>query len=141
MTGQAAIGFRYLAVKVNTPESLEVVFVILALFAGGMITFREKGRNYMLRSYDNAPTHAHVYKDGKDVWHFALYRHNHRLDPVLAGPEAKDDLIQALENLLSAMANEARWHKPHCPPALSNGSDFVVRFEFDKAGADGGGTA
>lgn len=111
------------------PKSLEVVFVVLSLAAGGFITLREKGCNYGIRRYRSAPTRAHVYKDYDGVWHCCLYRGDHRVDPVLSANGGRSP-CDALNALVTAMGAEAHWGSLDAAPSEPNGNDFVAELRF-----------
>jgi hypothetical protein len=120
----------------HIPERLDTLFVVLSLLIGGGITLLDKGQNYMERKYKHAPTCAHVYRDGAGLWHYALYRDNHRRDPVLIG--GGEDAAKAAEKQLGEtmrqMASAAGWAVPVCTTERPSGNDFIVDFKFVASG-------
>ena len=128
------------------PRSLNFALMALALVAGGMITNAEKDRNYLIEGRKAIPTHAHVYLDAADKWHFVIYSDRHRLDPVLKVPEndrtvgtgsvsGRADLESALQTTVEDLYQAAGWGKPHLRwPDESPTRDFIVEIPPDRAG-------
>lgn len=97
------------------PHELVVVAVLLALVGGGWLSFREKPYNHYVEKHVRVPSQAHIYRDGKDAWRFALYEEIHRQDPILlrahdtADGEYPERLKEQFEQYISEMGRAAEW--------------------------------
>jgi glycerophosphoryl diester phosphodiesterase len=91
------------------PVGVTVFVVFLTLGFSGLLSWREKPPNPLVGSGRSAlPTHAHVYH-AYGAWHFVLYRHRHRLDPVVPGRTQGGRLKVAFQGSVKKMAAEAGW--------------------------------
>lgn len=85
-TATVAAMLAYESLFVDRPElseGLTAVLVLLAFVAGGLLNYYEKAHNYLIEKRVQPPTQVRIYRDGRDVWRFAL----HRQDPVLLGSD------------------------------------------------------
>jgi hypothetical protein len=101
------------------PDELEAASILLALAAGGLLSYFEKSHNYLIEKHVRPPSHVRIYADGLGIWRFAFYRDIHRQDPVLLAPHDPStaprnggfppELKARFEKLVEAMAADAKW--------------------------------
>lgn len=104
------------------PRVLTFLLMASVFIACGLITNYEKNHNYLIESNQSLPTHAHIYKDGNNLWHYVIYRHRYRLDPVLGadpspvpGGDANaslDTIRTRVEADVKSMYQAAGWGQP-----------------------------
>ena len=133
--------------KSPAPPSTLTFLVVVTIFIGcGLITNYEKDHNYRVERSEqnerkNLPTKAHVYRDAKGFWHYAIYCEHHRLDPVIhhnateaTEAERSRALVrQKVEDVVKSMCQTAGWGEPAFDwQSYNEESELIIQFS-DKA--------
>jgi hypothetical protein len=124
------------------PRLLAYLLIAISLVASGLIANVEKDHNYLIEGKQQLPTHARVYKDAHDIWHYVIYCQRHQLDPIVGSDTTKEgtrnsenEVCTKVEADVRSMYQAAGWGQPSFNwSPREQGNSFTVTFPVNEAG-------
>jgi len=126
----------------SPPRILVYLLIAISLAAAGLIANVEKDHNYLIEGKQHLPTHARVYKDAHDIWHYVIYCQQHQLDPIVGSDTTKEgtrnsesEVCAKVEADVRSMYQAAGWGQPSFNwSPREQGNSFTVSFPVNEAG-------